>query len=81
MVEDDNRTITLRLDSIWSAGIGVEWQWKDKRAISASLNYLKIDEAPVTSLAIPGIGSVTGRFTDRQTIYLQIGMSVGSGAQ
>jgi long-chain fatty acid transport protein len=81
MIEDDERTITLRLDSIWSAGVGVEWQWNDRRAISASLNYLKIDDAPLTSPEIPGIGSMTGTFTDRQTIYLQIGMDVGSGAR
>lgn len=81
MIEDDNRTITLRLDSLWSAGIGFEWQWKDNRVISGSLNYLKIDEAPVTSPAIPVVGSITGRFTDRQTIWLRIGMSVGSGAR
>ena len=81
MIEDDERTITLRLDSIWSAGVGVEWQWNDRRAISASLNYLKIDDAPLTSPEIPGIGSMTGSFTDRQTIYLQIGMDVGSGAR
>jgi long-chain fatty acid transport protein len=81
MVEDDDRTLTLRLDSMWSAGIGLEWQWKDRRAISATLNYLEIDEAPVSSPAIAGIGSVTGRFSDRQTVYLQIGMSVGSGPQ
>jgi long-chain fatty acid transport protein len=79
MIEDDNRTITLRLDSMWSAGLGVEWQWKGKRAISATLNYLEIDDGPLASPAIPGIGSVTGQFTDRQTVYLQIGMNVGSG--
>ena len=79
MIEDDNRTITLRLDSAWSVGIGLQWQWTDKRAITASLNYLEMDEAPVTSPSIPVVGSITGRFTDRQTIWLQIGLSLGDG--
>lgn len=79
MIEDENRTLTLRLDSMWSAGVGFEWQWKENRIISGSLNYLQIDDAPVTSPDIPIVGSVTGRYTDRQTIWLQVGMSFGSG--
>ena len=79
MIEDENRTITLRLDSLWSAGIGFEWLWRDNRVITGSLNYLQIDDAPVTSPDIPLVGSVTGRFTDRGTIWLQIGMNLGSG--
>jgi len=79
MVDDDQRTLTLRLDSMWAAGIGVEWQWTPTRVLNATLNYIQIDDAPVTSPAIPGIGSVTGRFTDRGTIYLDVGMSFGSG--
>ena len=74
MIEDENRTLTLRLDSLWSVGFGIEWQLNERRAITVMLNYLQVDEAPVTSPAIPGIGSVTGRFSDRQTIWLQVGM-------
>lgn len=77
MLEDENRTITLRLDSLWSFGVGVEWQWKEKRALSATLNYLEVGDAPLTSPDIPDVGSVTGRFSDRRTVYLQIGMSLG----
>ena len=79
MVDDDNRTITLRLDSMWGAGIGLEWKWKDNRSLSATLNYIQLGDAPVTSPSIPGIGAVTGSFTDRGTIYLEIGMSWGNG--
>jgi len=81
MVEDENRTLTLRLDSMWSAGVGVEWQWTEKRALSATLNYLELGDAPVASPVILGIGSVSGRFSERQTIYLLIGMSLGSKAK
>lgn len=81
MIEDENRTITLRLDSTWSVGVGIEWQWTDRRVLSATLNYLEVGEAPVTSPDIPLIGSVTGRYSDRQTIWLQIGMNIGSGGQ
>ncbi len=79
MIEDENRTITLRLDSLRSAGVGFEWQWQDNRVVSGSLNYLSIDDAPVTSPDIPGIGTITGRYTERETIWFQVGMSFGSG--
>lgn len=80
MVKDDDRTLTLRLDSMWSLGFGVKWQWKEERAVTATLNYLKIGEAPVTTSTIGPIGPVTGRFTDRKTIFLQVALSLGSGA-
>ena len=79
MVEDDKRTVTLRLDAMWAVGVGIEWRWKDNRAISATLNYLQMGDAPVTTPNIPLIGSMTGQFTDRQTIWLQIGMNFGTG--
>jgi len=81
MVEDDERTLTLRLDSLWAAGVGLEWQWKPTRAVVATLNYLQLGDAPVTSASIPLIGSVTGEYTDRGTIWLQLGLSFGTGAK
>ena len=81
MLSDDNRTITLRLDSLWSAGVGIEWQWTEKRTVFANLNYMEIGDAPVTSPDIPGIGPVTGRYSDRQTIWLQAGMAFGTGGR
>ena len=79
MIDDDQRTITLRLDSMWVAGVGVEWQWTPTRAVSATLNYIQMGDAPVTSPPIPGIGSVTGRFSERGTIFLDVAINFGKG--
>lgn len=79
MVDDDQRTLTLRIDSLWAAGIGVEYQWTPTRAVSATLNYIQLGDAPVTSPSIPLIGSVTGEYSDRGTIYLEVGLSFGDG--
>lgn len=78
MVEDENRSILLRLDRIWSLGVGFEWQWKEDRQVSATLNYLKIGDAPVTTPQAGDIGSVSGRFTKRDTIYLRVAIALGS---
>ncbi len=78
MVEDEKRSLLLRLDRIWSLGAGFEWQWKEDRRLSATLNYLKIDDAPVTTPPVGDVGTVTGKFTKRDTIYLRVGLAFGS---
>jgi len=69
----------MRLDSKWAAGVGVEWQWTPTRAASATLNYIQLGDAPVTSPSISAIGSVTGKYTDRGTIFLEVRVSFGAG--
>ena len=81
MVSDDERTLLLRLDSVWVLGIGLEWQWKPTRAINATLNYIEIGDAPVTTPPIGGIGSVSGSYSDRGTIWLQLGIDIGRGSR
>lgn len=79
MVSDDQRTITLRLDDIWSISIGLEWQWKPNSAINMMLNYVQMGDAPVSTPDIPLIGAVTGAYTDRRTLFLQAGINFGKG--
>jgi long-chain fatty acid transport protein len=78
MIDDDERTMTLRLDSLWSLGFAAEWRWTDVRTVNMSVSYLGMDDAPVTSPSIPGLGSLEGEFTSRDTLLLQIGVSWGS---
>ncbi len=79
MVDDANRTLALRLDSIWSIGVGVEWQWTPERTVSATVSYLGIGDAPVTTPSIPGLGAVTGEYTSRDMIQIEIGVTFGGG--
>ena len=78
MIKDENRTMMLRLDDVWSVGVGIEWQWTDRRVLNVSLNYMEIGDAPTTSPDIPGFGTVSGRYTDRGIIYLETALSWGS---
>jgi long-chain fatty acid transport protein len=78
MVTDENRTMLLRLDAVWSVGVGIEWQWTDKRLLNVSLNYLKFGDAPTTSPEVPGFGSISGKYTSRGTIFLEAALSWGS---
>ncbi len=78
MIDDDERDITFRLDSVWSVGAAAEWQWTDSRSVKMSLSYLDLGDAPATTPAIPGVGSLEGEFKSRDAILLQVGVTWGS---
>jgi long-chain fatty acid transport protein len=75
MIDDDDRTMTLRLDALWSVGVGAEYKWTDTRTIKLSLSYMGLDDAPVTTPHIPQVGSLQGKFEKRDTLLLQIGIT------
>ena len=78
MIDDDERTMTLRLDALWSAGVAAEWQWTESRTVKLSVSYMGLDDAPVTTPEIPGVGSLEGKFKSRDTILFQVGMTWGA---
>jgi len=78
MIDDDERTMTLRLDALWSAGVAAEWQWTESRTVKLSMSYMGLDYAPVTTPEIPGVGSLEGKFKSRDTILFQVGMTWGA---
>jgi hypothetical protein len=78
MVDDDERTMTLRLDALWSLGLAAEWRWTDARSVKVSVSYMGVDDAPVSTPSVPGFGSLDGRFTRRDALLLQVGMSWNS---
>ena len=78
MVDDEDRTMTLRLDQVWTAAVAAEWQWTDDRSVEFSVSYIGIDDAPVETPAIPGVGSLEGEFTSRDTWLFQLLVNWGS---
>jgi long-chain fatty acid transport protein len=78
MIDDDERTMTLRLDALWSLGLAAEWRWTDARSVKFSVSYVGMDDAPVSTPDIPGFGSLEGRFTSRDTLLFQVGVSWNS---
>jgi len=78
MIDDDERTMTLRLDALWSLGLAAEWRWTDSRSVKVSVSYIGMGDAPVSTPSIPGFGSLEGRFTSRDTLLFQVGMSWNS---
>jgi long-chain fatty acid transport protein len=75
MVTDENRTMLLRIDDVWSVGVGIEWQWTRTRVLNVNLNYMQFGDAPTTSPDIPGFGAISGKYTDRGIIFLDASFS------
>ncbi len=75
MIDDDERTMTLRIDALWSLGLAAEWLWTDTRSVKMSVSYMGMDDAPVSTPSIPRFGSLEGEFTSRDTLLFQLGMS------
>jgi long-chain fatty acid transport protein len=78
MIDEDERTMTLRLDALWTLGLAAEWRWTDSRSVKLSVSYVGMDDAPVSTPSIPGLGSLEGRFTSWDTLLFQVGMSWNS---
>jgi long-chain fatty acid transport protein len=78
MIDDDERTMTLRLDALWSLGLAAERRWTDSRSVKISVSYVGMGDAPVSTPSIPGFGSLEGKFTSRDTLLFQVGISWNS---
>ena len=78
MITDENRTMMLRLDSATSYGVGVDWLSKSGRGYSLTLNYLDLGDAPVSSPDLPVLGVISGKYSKRDTIYMEFGAAFGA---
>ena len=79
MIDDDDRSMTLRLDALWSLGVAAEWQWTEDRTVSMSVAYMGVGDAPVTTGEIQGLGSYVGEFKSRDAWLFQLSTSWGGG--
>ncbi len=77
IIDDTQRTMSLRLDSIASLGVAAEWQWKPDYRIEASLSYMDFGDSPVSTPPIPGMGSFSGEYVSRATYLLQLSLKYG----
>lgn len=65
-------------EDIWAFSVGYNWPLTDRRTVTVNLNYMKLDDAPITSPPLGLLGTVTGEYVDRETIWLNAGLSFGT---
>ena len=71
-VEDDERTLSLRLDRIWAVGVGLSRSYGDSR-LDVNLNLYDAGDAPVdTGTASPARGRVVGEKSSPYSLSLDV---------
>lgn len=78
MLDDEDRTITLRLDQAWTAGIAAEWQWTDKRKVDMSVTYVGVGDGTVETAELPVLGSLQGKYKSRDIWLFQVSVNWGA---
>ncbi len=75
ILKDEDRSMMLRLDRILGIGGGFEKRLSNNRVLSVNLNYMDLGEAPVVTDDVDGVGTVTGKYTERWAIGLDLSYS------
>lgn len=75
LLEDEDRSMALRVDRILGIGAGFERRLQNKNVLSINLNYMDLGEAPVILDDVDGVGMVSGRFTKRWALALDLSYS------
>ncbi|MEP5766723.1 MAG: outer membrane protein transport protein [Halieaceae bacterium] len=47
IVDDDDRTLSMRMDAMWGVGVGAEYQLGENRSVDVNANFMNVGEAPV----------------------------------
>jgi len=75
MTDKYNRSVALRLDSLWVLGAGVEWQWKQNRTLALNIGYYEMGDGAIVSTSIPAVGAMQGKYTERETIGIELALN------
>ncbi len=71
-VDEDNRNILLRVDSLWGLGASLEYTWPSGMTLGGNVSWLDTGDAPVTTPALPIVGTIEGEFTDRTNLLFEL---------
>ncbi|MAT91463.1 MAG: hypothetical protein CME59_02570 [Halioglobus sp.] len=72
-VDDDDRTFSIRMDSVWGVGAGLTYQLTDERSVDVNANFFHVGEAPVdTGNGEPGFGRVVGENKDPYAFMFEL---------
>lgn len=74
-MDDDNRSVLLRADSLWGLGASIEQQRDNGMVIGANLSYLFSGDSPVETPQLPIVGVIDGEYTDRTNLLFELYVS------
>ena len=71
-IDDEDRSVLLRLDSLWGVGASIEYKRDNGMTFGANLSWLFTGDAPVETKNLPVVGVIDGEFTDRTNMLLEM---------
>lgn len=74
-VDEDNRNVLLRLDSLWGIGASLEHRLDNGMVLGGNLSWLDTGDAPVATPVLPIVGAIQGEFTDRTNLLFELYIS------
>ena len=74
-IDDEDRSVLLRVDSLWGLGATVEHVRPRGMTISAGVSYLFTGDAEVETRQLPVVGVLSGEYVDRTNWLFELSMS------
>ena len=74
-IDDENRSVLLRVDSLWGLGLSADYNRRNGSVISGAISYLFTGDGEVSTPALPIIGVIDGEYTDRTNILFELSYS------
>ncbi|MCB1694857.1 MAG: outer membrane protein transport protein [Pseudomonadales bacterium] len=72
-VDDEDRTLAMRLDAMWVVGVGLTYELMEGRSLDVNANYINLGEAPVDSTkGLLDRQHIVGESTDPYAIMLEL---------
>lgn len=70
-IDDKNRSVLLRMDSLWGLGMNVDYTRSNGSIVTTGLSYLFTGDSEVETLNLPIVGVLSGEYTDRTNLLFE----------
>ena len=71
-IDDENRSVLLRVDSAWGLGLSADYTRNNGSVISGAVSYLFTGDGGVSTPQLPIIGVINGEYTDRTNLLFEL---------
>jgi long-chain fatty acid transport protein len=71
-VSDDDRPLTMRIDSMWAVGAGLNYKLTEQRSVDVNANFIYTGESPVDTGEDSASGRVVGESNDPYVFAIEL---------
>jgi len=74
-IDDEDRTIFLRLDEMWGVGLGIKYDFDKMRSVALDVTYIQFGDGEFTAENVPVAGDIKGEFTTSYALVYSISIT------